>query len=163
LVTIQEKKDRGGWCNPGELGLGDGGSEQCHDAGDSCLGKSHCGPGAFDKDDSAMSLGKSTVGVIKQLALWETGGKAPLAPAGDRVRIEASAAVADWPPLQVVETHGDGSLEEGACGIGQSGLESCGRFHLDVLVVLEEGRQVIEWDATPEGPKGDRRRCAMRV
>ena len=163
MVTIQEKKDRGGWCNPGELGLGDGGSEQCHDAGDSCLGKSHCGPGAFDNHDPAASFGKSTVSVIKQLALWETGWEAPLAPVGDGVRFEAPAAVAERTPLEVVETDGNSSPEESASGIRFSGLEACGGFHLDALVVLEEGHPGIERDAAPEWPKGDGGGFAARV
>ena len=98
--------------------MADGGAEERHDAADSSLGKSHCGPGAFDNNDSPVPFGKSTVGVIKRLALWETGGEAPLAVARDSVVIEASAAVADRVPLHVAQTHGDGLFKESAFRIG---------------------------------------------
>jgi hypothetical protein len=62
-----------------------------------------------------------------------------------------------------METDGNGSLEESASGIGCSGLEACGDFDLDALVVLEEGRPGIEWDSTPERQKGDGGRFAARV
>jgi hypothetical protein len=61
-----------------------------------------------------------------------------------------------------VETDGNSSPEESASGIGFSGLEACGGFDLDALV-LEEGGPWIERDATPEWPKGDGGRFAARI
>lgn len=134
--------------------MGDVGAEEGYDTWEPCLGKSHCGPWAFDKNDPTMSVVKGTVGVIEHLPLGETGGKAPLAEACDSVRVEASAAIADCVPPHVVETHGDGPFEEGALGVWPTGLELYGRFDLDTFGLLKERRPGIEWDSTPEGRKG---------
>jgi hypothetical protein len=110
-----------------------------------------------------MSGGKSTVGVIKQLALWEVGGEAPLSPPGYGIGVKTPAAVAEGMALHVMETHGDGSLKEGALGVRQPGLETgCGPDG-DALVVLEERGPVIEWDSAPKGPKRGRSGGAMKL
>ena len=153
VVGVHEKEYDGCLCQPSELDLGDGGAEQCNDTADSCLGESHCGPRALDDNDCAMSGGKSAVGVIEHFAFWKVGGEAPFAPAGNGVRVEAPAAVADWMALHVVQTHGDCAPKELAFLIGQSGLETCCGLDGDALVLLEERHSGVDWNSTPEGPK----------
>jgi hypothetical protein len=79
------------------------------------------------------------------------------------MRIEAAATVAERLPVEVVETDGNGFPEEGASGIGDSGLEACGSIHLDALFVLEERGPGIEMDATPERPERDGGSSVMAV
>jgi hypothetical protein len=92
-----------------------------------------------------MSGSQSTVGIIEQLALWQTSWEAPLAPAGDIVRVQAPGAVADGMAFDVMQTHSDGAAKEAAFRfrIGKPGFESYGGIHADALVLLEERRAGI--------------------
>lgn len=112
-------------------------------------------------------MGQSTVGIVKDLALWELGGKSSFAPAADVIRIETAAAVADGPALHIMEAYCDGAVKELAYRIGQSGLESCCCLHSDSFFLLKERHVGVNSDATAKGSKwgGDSRAimrgCAM--
>ena len=153
MIAVEQKKDDWGLGEPLDLVLEELSAKKRDRIGEACLIKAHGGPWAFDHNNSPVSEGLGTVGVVEDVGLGEVFWEAPFAETSDLIGKEEACAVAQGTAMDVVKAHGHGVSQESGAPSGARLEEVCG-IGRDLLDFLEKVSSRIEGDGASEGFEG---------
>ena len=102
-----------------------------------------------------------TVSIVEGVSLGEVFWKTPFAETCNLITFEQTGTVAQWAPLDVMESYGNAISEKGGAFSG-AGFEEAGGIGCDLLNGLQKVRSGIEGNGASEGLKGRAIRPSMR-